>query len=266
VSVKRENGYHFLDPTAETYTFDYLPESDQHRGVIIFEGLESIFGKTPLSKPEEDAVLYHDQIKIMPDGSIELDTNKHFSGSEEAYYRYKLIDSRPTEIKEAFEEEVYGLFPGAKLMKYAHSDPLDFKKRLEIRLKYHATDYCKKAGDILIFRIPDLDIGDWCWEAGKEERRYPVLHSSKSYRKHEVEFNIPEGYDVYYLPGKIEMNNPYFEYKSSYRTNGQKIYYQAELSETAVQIPAEEYDDYRNSCEVKDKSHKRYVLFKEKRE
>jgi hypothetical protein len=265
VAAEGENGYQFLDPVYENIPFDYLPEDDQDRRVLIFREHQPSFGETPLAKPKENAVVYRRDVKIMPDRSIKVDSYTRYSGEEESEFRYALANGGSTEVKESFEEAIHELFPSAKLTEYGYTDPFDFKQRLEIRLKYHAADYCKKAGDILIFQIPEPDIGIWCSEIGKEERRYAILHDSRYYQRDEVVFNIPKGYDVYHLPPEIVMKNPYFEYRSSYQKNGEKILYQAELFETAVKIPTEGYDDYRNCCQKMNKSHTRYVLFREKR-
>jgi hypothetical protein len=38
-----------------------------------------------------------------------------------------------------------------------------------------------------------------------------------------VNFNIPEGYELYYLPEPVEIKNPYFEYHSSYQKREKDI-------------------------------------------
>lgn len=265
VAVENEDGYHFLDPVAENTPFDYLPEEDQNRCVLIFKQDQPSFRETPLAKAEDNAVLSQTEIEIMPDGSIQVDRHKSLSGEKQLSFRYALIDNTPAEKLGALQEAVNELFPGAKLIDYSHSDPFDFKKRLEIRFKYLATDYCKKAGETLIFQIPKSDIGERCAEASSmESRTHPILHHSRYYYRDQVEFNVPEGYEVYHLPQKIEVKNPYFEYHSSYEENGHKIRYQAELLETAVHIPQEDYNDYKTSCDIMNKSHTRYILFRKK--
>ncbi|MDP6178883.1 MAG: hypothetical protein QGG48_03240 [Desulfatiglandales bacterium] len=194
---------------------------------------------------------------------MEVEISSYWKGSQEASFRSFFIYSGPTEIKETLEEVVNDISQGARLLKYSHSDPLDFKKRFEVTLKYHANDYCKKVGDILIF--PEPYIRERCSATGKEERRYPILYSSRSYSKNEVEFNIPEGYDVYHLPEPVEIENPYFEYRSSYRKKERKIFYKVEFIEKAVKILAEEYVDYKKFCRMMGNNSERYVLFKKKR-
>jgi len=203
------------------------------------------------------------QITVKEDGTIEVKAKGFFSGSEEARFRTYFNNSSPIEIKEMFHEAIDEISPGAKLLDYAYSDPLDFKQRLTVKLKYIAADYCKKAGDILIFQVPGL-YGE-CLESVKQERKHPVLYESQSYSKNEVRFSIPEGYDVYHLPEPVEIKNPYFEYRSSYRKIGEGIFYQDKHINKAVRIPLEEYRNYHKFCKLMEKSCERYVLFREQR-
>ena len=262
VSTKKEGKYNFFDPVAKNYRFNYLPNSDQNRDVLIFDSEKIVFEKTPLAKPEENAYYNQSQIRIGLDGSIECELKNFGSGSEEASLRSFFTKNRPTQIKESLEERVDEIFSGASLLKYTQSDPMNFKERFEVTIKYNAQDYCKKAGDILIFDVPEI----WkrCPATGKKDRKYPIVVWNNSYKKDEVEFNVPEGYEVYYLPEPIEIKNRYFEFRSSYRQEGKRIFYQGELIRKAIQITPEEYAFYQNWCFGMEKSFNRSVLFRKK--
>lgn len=263
VAIENGKGYRFLDPTAEYYRFAYLPDSDQNRGVLIFKDRENTFARTPLAEPQDNAVITQKQIEIKTDRAIEVEAKTFGSGSEEEFLRSFHIYLRPIEVKEFLEEFVDDISPGAKLLEYTHTDPLDFKKKFIEYIKCYAPDYCKKAGDILIFQVPL--IGKSCDGTGKEERRYPIVYRSKSYKKDEAEFNIPDGYEVYHLPEPVEIKTPYFEFHSSFKKEGERVLYQGEFIRKAVKISPEEYTNYRKFCQMMEKSCERYVLFREKR-
>ncbi|MBW2341360.1 MAG: DUF3857 domain-containing protein, partial [Deltaproteobacteria bacterium] len=263
VAVENEHAYHFLDPTAEHYRFDYLPVDIQDRGVLIVKGETTIIGKTLLQEAEDNADIKEHHIKIAADGAIEVSVNMLRSGSWEAWRRYFYAESSPTEIKESLEKNVHKISPGAKLLEYTYTDPLDFKKEFREYLKFYTPDYCKKAGDILIFQVP-IKERSW-YETAKEERRYPLLYIWSTYRRDDVKFNIPEGYEVYYLPEPVEIENSHLKYRASYRSEGARVFYQSEVIRKAGQIPLDEYADYRESCQAMEKSHGRCVLFSEKK-
>jgi hypothetical protein len=262
VAIEKEGKYHFIDPVADNYHFDYLPGSDRNRDVLIFDNEKIVFDKTLLAKPEENSYYSQSQIKIGLDRYIECEVKNFGFGGKEASLRSFFIENRPTKIKESLEERVDEISSGAKLLTYTHSDPANFKERFEVTIKYNAKDYCRKAGDILIFDVPEI----WksCPATGKKDRRYPIVVWNNSYSKNEVEFNVPEGYEVYHLPEPVEVKNQYFEFRSSFRQEGDRVFYQQELINKAVRITPEEYDSYQKYCQGMEKSFNRSVLFKKK--
>jgi len=262
VAVENERGHHFLDPTAQYHRFDYLPEYDQNRGVLIFKDHKTIFSHTPLDKPEANGYISQNNIEIKTDGSIEITERNLTSGDNEASQRQFYTEYTPIEIKETLEEIVNDLAPGAKLMEYDYTNPLDFQARFTESVKVRAPDYCKKAGDILIFQLPDIEIS--FFGASKEERRYPIVRKANSHRKNVAAFNIPKGYEVYHLPEPVQIENPYFEYRSSYRMDGGKVFFLGECITRAGLIPPQAYEGYRRSAQDVEKSCERYVLFREK--
>jgi transglutaminase-like putative cysteine protease len=262
VSIRNEGRYHFIDPVAKNYRFDYFPDGDRNRDVLIFNDEKIVFDKTPLAKPEENSYYSQSQIKIGLDGSIECEVKNFGFGGKEASLRSFFIRNRPTKIKESFEERVDEISSGAKLLTYTHSDPVNFKERFELIFKYDAKDYCRKAGDILIFDVPEIRKG--CPDTGKKDRRYPFVVWNNSYNKDEVGFNVPEGYEVYHLPEPLETTNQYFEFRSSYRQEGERIFYQGEFIRNAVRIAPEDYPVYKKLCEGVEKSFKKDVLLKAK--
>ncbi len=262
VSTEKEGIYHFIDPVAENYRFNYLPSSDQNRDVLIFDNKKIVFARTPLAKPEENAYYSQSQIKIGLDGNIECEVKNFSFGGEEASLRSFFIKNSPTKIKDSFEERVDKISSGAKLLTHTHSDPLNFKERFEVTIKYNAKDYCRKAGDIWIFDVPEIQKS--CPATGKKDLKYPIEFWNTSYNKDEVEFNIPEGYEVYHLPEPMEIKNQYFDFRSSYRQEGERIFYQGELIRKVIRITPEECASYQKWCSEMEKSFNRSVLFKKK--
>ena len=260
--TKKKDKYNFFDPVAENYRFNYLPISDQERDVLIFDNKKIVFARTPLAKPEDNAYYSRAQIKIESDGNIQCEVKNFSSGGEEASLRSFFKKSSPTKIKDSLEERVDKISSGAKLLTYTHSDPLNFKERFEVTIKYNAKDYCRKAGDILIFDVPEIQKS--CPATGKKDLKYPIEIWNTSYKKDEVEFNIPEGYEVYYLPEPMEIKNQYFDFRSSYRQEGKRIFYQGELITKVIRIAPEECASYQQWCFGMEKSFNRSVLFRKK--
>jgi hypothetical protein len=215
-----------------------------------------------LPKAEGNAWQTVQKGKIEKDGSIENEVKEFGSGDREASHRSSFSKRSPIEIKESMESRVHEITPGTRLLEYSHSNPLNFKEKFTIKIRYRSRDYCKSAGDLLIFELPEIWQG--CSSINKVERRYPLVRLTNSYDRNEAEFDIPEGYETYYLPEPIEVANKYFEFRSTYRKEGEKVIYQGGFLEKAMRIPPDEYLAYQGYCQEVSKSFRREVLFRKK--
>ena len=264
VAVQQKDGYLFLDPTDGECRFGYLPAVDQNRDVLIFKDHEVIFAKTPVEKPQASGKFSQQAIRIGTDGSIEVSTTETYRGDFDSFRRWFYLHRSPTQIKEGFEQRVDAISPGARLIEYSHSDPLDFKQPFYEKFKYHAPDYCQRARDILTFRIPA--IGSACLESGKNKRRYPLDIWRRVYRSNRTQITLPQGYEVYWLPDPIEIKCPYFEFRSNYREEYGKVIYTQEFIQKATRISPEQYPSYRKFCqEMENKNKKQSIFFVKKK-
>ncbi|RLB06925.1 MAG: hypothetical protein DRG50_04280, partial [Deltaproteobacteria bacterium] len=263
VAIEAKEGYHFLDPTGETYSFHYLPSEDQNRDALLFQNQKGIFIHTPTADPQENGVLYRQIIKISSDGSIEVEKTSLSFGDIAASNRATYMDCGPTELREIFERAVSTVHPGAKLIDYSISDPLDFGQPFTKIYRCFAEGYCKKAGDLLIFQLPDVSYS--CFVPTKEKRRYPIELSYVHSLKNEVEIYLPDDYEVYYLPKAVKIKTPYFDFSSSYWHEGTKVFYRGERIRKATVIPLKDYPLYRKFCHLMERSSGEWVVLKKKK-
>ncbi len=262
VAVEKGKEYLFLDPLAAAHPMNYLPVVDQNRDAIIFKDQGITFSKTPLAKPQENAAYRQHRIHLDADGSMEDQVKNSGSGETEASLRLLFIDYSPRETRQLIEKRLDRSFSGATLVAYSYSDPHNFKSPFTCEITYRSPDFCQRMGEILIFALPRLQTG--CQAVGTKERIYPIELWGLSVRKEDVEFNIPEGYDLYFLPGEVEILTPFFEFRSNYQRKNGKIFYQGEFIEKDLMIQAEEYPEYQKFCQTIEKSYKRVVLFRKK--
>ena len=126
-------------------------------------------------------------------------------------------------------------------------------------MKYVAPEYGKKAGGILIFKVPGIEKG--CVSTGKQQRRDPLVFWTNASSSDAVVFTIPQGYEVYYLPDPVKVDTPYFTFNSSYRKTGNRVIYRGEYVRKAGRTSPQEYPRYQQYCQEMEKSCKKYVLF-----
>ena len=92
------------------------------------------------------------------------------------------------------------------------------------------------------------------------------MRSNKKPRPTKEEKDRCQHGENYHLSEPIEIKNEYFEFRSSYRQEGDKISYQGELIMKALRITPEEYASYKNCCFGMEKSFNRSVLFQKKKD
>ena len=263
--VAKDNGagFQFLDPTGDSTSFSYLPAADQNRGVIVVKEGRMVFAKTPQESAAAGGTFSVKRIKISADGSADIDIYSRFSGSEEASFRSYFVENNPAAIKQFFEKVGWEALRSARLLDYAYLDPLDFTKKFEFTASYSVDRFWERAGDIVILPIVD-DVGE-CIAADTAERTFPIVSDSLEFSQEEVRFSMPEGFKVYFLPEKVEIVNPYFEYRSGYHKEGSEIVVLNEFVKNAVIIAPEDYAHYRSCCQMRREARSNHALIKKKR-
>ena len=263
VATESGEGFRFLDPTGGSTSFGYLPAADQNRGVIVVKEGRLVFTETPRESAHANGIFSKKRIRIMADGSADIEIYSQFSGAEEALFRFTFGESNPALIKQLFEKVGWDSLRGARLLDYDYSDPLDYTKKFEFNASYSLDRFWERAGDILI--LPTVDDMGGCVAADTAERAFPIVCDPLEFSEEEIRLSIPEGYKVHYLPDKVEIVNPYFEYRSSYHKEGSEIVVHNELVKTAAIIAPEDYAHYRSCCQMMRESRVKHALLRKRK-
>jgi hypothetical protein len=264
VAIEQAGGYLFLEPTNEQCTFGYLPSYDQDRDVVIFKDHAPLFARTYVEEPRASGTFSRQAIRIAQDGSIHVSVKNTYAGDFESGQRWLYLNESPTQIKERLEEDVDWISAGAQLIEYSHADPLDFTEQFYVHYTYEAPEHCQRGKDILTFRVPNIWSG--CQDSGKEERRYPLAIWRRAYRNRTVQITGAEGYEVYALPDPVDIQCPYFKFRSRYREGDGGVTYTQEYIQKATRVSAEEYPEYRRYCKRMEKAGEKQTIFFIKKE
>ena len=170
------------------------------------------------------------------------------------------MDCGPSELRETFERAVSTVHPDAQLIDYSISDPLDFEKPFMRTYRYTIMDYCKESGDFVIFQLPGVSYG--CPFPLTKRRRYPMELPSVYSLRNEVMVNIPDGYTVHYLPKPVDISTPHFGFHSSYRHEGDQIFYKGEQLGKTTTIALEDCALYRRFCQEIERGTRQWVVLK----
>lgn len=261
VALEKGGRFVFLDPVESNYKTDYIPWNIQNKDALISKGNRGIFWKTSSARPEENSLLFMIRMNINGDGQIIGDTTISATGDEEAGLRSSFIQKSELEIRKTFENIFQQDMPGSILQKIEHSNPTNMKEVFKVNITFSVDGYCRKAGDLLI--LPSIDNKDDCLGIQSRKRIYPIKIESKYFVAIEVDFNIPDGYEIYFVPNSEKFKIKLIEGRSVYQVDGKRVTFKREFIAKETAIAPYEYDDYKKICEAISKSAKHEILFRE---
>jgi len=251
----------WLDPTCEVASFGEIPGDDQEKLALVFFEDKAKFLRVPLKNPEENAIKTSMLININPDRSINVKMNiKTFGQSEMQMRSFKYL--KPARRKQIVEDWINSIAPGAKLkeFKFTNLDNLDIPVELDI--EFSAPDYLKKAGDVLLFSIPGIQIDAGL--VGKEKRNYPVVFSTTYLSIDKAEVLLPSQFQVQFLPEEIELKLPYIYFRSEYKSEDRKIFYEGILKRNTTEIEVYEYKSFKEFMEKASRKSQEKIILREK--
>ncbi|MCM8771298.1 MAG: transglutaminase-like domain-containing protein, partial [Candidatus Omnitrophica bacterium] len=256
-TVKINDAYIFLDPTAETCSFGDLPASDQARKVLVFQDNSFKILQTPLSKAEDNLVREELVIRANSDGSIKAKKKVFTFGYYDQGRRYWLLYTPPKLIEEAIKEKIQEVSIGAQLEDYNLSDVADLDKPTVLEYAFKGSDYFIIAADIYI--LPLLGKINTAL-VSKESRRYPIEFDVLDKFEKTIEIKIPPNFKLRFMPQSFEKESRWIKIKIEYRFEKDTLYYKETKTLKQIIIPTSEYQDYKKFIEEVAKLSKQQIV------
>ena len=208
-AIPREDGYIWLDPTAETCPFGYLPFQDQGRKALLIKGeKEWSFERTPVYPPESNGLRLVRSLKLLPDGSIEGEERTVAWGQQGMIHRFvhRLIPER--RVKELVQMEMAARYPGAEVVEVKRSDPWKLEDPFEVVVKFRAPGPPAGSGAFRLLPIPGEGFSELASLVWSDERRYELRPSTPpGVYERRVEVELGPWFEVEAAPGDEELRN-----------------------------------------------------------
>lgn len=245
--VNIEGKDYWMDPTVETAALGELPGDDQDTEVLVFFPEGARFVHIPLFAPEENHVIEERTWSLDEQGALEGATTTTYFGEYAFALKYSFKYAKPVQRESYLQSVVNNAYPGGRLLDYEISDPTDQDLPFSIKMEYTAPEFLKRAGDQWILRIPGMGVSTS--NVGKEERTYPLIFNNTLSLTRHIEIDLPEGFQVIYIPQNLELELPYATYNISYRSYGTSISIEEEYGRSQVEISVEEYPEFKEFVE-----------------
>ena len=251
----------YLDSTANMYRYPSF-RSDDYGSVAMLEG-ERKLEKIPYPEPSENAVTVDSDIVMDESGGFDLTRTTTAVGPKEATLRYHLTGIKPKTRKESLLQAARLLSADGTVVDYEDIGVDDLASPIKSRVWMKLPDYCRKTGNYYYFKLPGLTSKFPQIELAK--RIHPLKFSVPyaAYKTYRVQ--LPAGFKIEALPKPLNISDPLFSAKATYKLSGNTLTLDYQLKHRAGEVPLARYDEYRNKLlEVERYTNQSIFLINEK--
>lgn len=244
--VPGENGQpgRYIDGTALFQPYTVLPALNQGVTAVHLVNGKFVFREIPLDAPEKNL----SQTTIQADlnangsaaGSVQMKMNGNFAPG------FRMAMQTPDVFRQQLEQVVGGMYPGAKVQDWSHSDPNDRYADADVTLKVQVPRLLEGSNGRLVVRVPEnLRLQATRSLTPQDKRTYDIWLSTSRRRIIEQVYKVPEGLEVESLPQPGQLSTPWITFDRKVNTQDGKITIVTTMDVKAVKIPRSGYDELR---------------------
>lgn len=236
----------FMDPTAETCSFDDLPASDQQRKVLLFREDTFEIQEIPFYQASHNLLSQGMDIKISQDETVFGQRTVSTGGVYDQAQRYWLVYTPPDVIRERLREKIQDISIGAKLITVDIKNLDNLNLPVVLNYSFRGQEYFTEAGMMRI--MPQLASLDNSLIA-QEKRKYPIDFEYLDTKEAVFEIAIGDNFIVKYIPKSINEDSPWLSFSAEYSHRGNKIYFKQKTTLKKALIKVEEYASFKTFFE-----------------
>ena len=229
----------WLECTSQTIPFGFLGDFTSDRKVLVIKEHGGHLAKTPVYGIQDNFQYTRAKVNLTPEGNATAEISRKFGGLQFEDNNDK-ITAQPEDQKDWLYD--YLKIPNFKI---SHSD---FKQKdpdlpeSVLNVNLDMTTYCSTSGKRMFLPVNLVNRSTYVPSKTKKrwsnfERFVPYIDSDS------VEYNIPEGMSVEFLPEKTEIHSPFGNYVSSVTFSDNKIYYYRQVEMFKGNFTKEQYED-----------------------
>ena len=240
-AVPRDGGnYIWLDPTADTCSYDDLPARNRGRKGFVIQSERGEFVEIPISTPGSNQLLVDTEIALTEDGTVQgtmrVDTLGQYN--IEARLEYKQVS--PSAWKDTLAVGLSKQFPGVRVDSVQISDLADLNVPVQLNVAFTVENYAEPVDNRLMFPLPSDEFSDYAEIFAAAERQHPLDLSYPMQMKKTIRIALPEGWTATF-PKDIHLENRFASVERQYELEGNQIHYEINFRIKESIIPPEDY-------------------------
>ncbi len=245
-AVELDGMFVFMDATAETTSFGYLPVSDQERPVMVFKNRTWQIITTP--RREDNGVEYTMVINLDKDENARVTREVTTKGFFTAGHRWYLKYTHPSKIKENIQKKMVTFSPFARLLEYKILYVDDFDRAPLLKYTFVASKFLNPAGHLRV--IPPVnEVGLEYALISRERRSFPVDFRAIYKKEARITINLPPNLGVKYLPDDVTVDTEWFSFHTKYTHKNNQIVVVQVFRTKKREVPVKEYKAFKKQME-----------------
>ena len=264
VAIPRQNGYLWLDTTAEVCPFGNLPPSDQGKVALIAREDKTELVTTPLFPADENSRLREIKASISSEGELNADVEISTKGIYDLVYRYAFRYLKPTEQRRSLSESLNRSCPGAVLKEFSISNPHNLDTPFKESYQFSAERYGIRLKNQIIFKPAILESLSSTDLVAAKERKFPIDFGRIWQIRDRIIFSIPEGWTVETLPESLSLKEKFGNFSSTFQKEDEKIIYERVFSMEYKEIPVSLYPKLKEFYHQIVYQDKKLIILKQK--
>jgi hypothetical protein len=236
----------YFDPTDEFTPLGRLPSSLQaNYGLLVTaEGGELV--QLPLQAPATNRLERVAKLTLGEGGELSGEVREVRWGEPGIELRTVLQAATTGERPKVVEKFLAGFLGGFTLQRAQVGNLDDLDENLLLNYQFHARQYAKPVGNLLLVRPRVLGAKGSGLLEQKEERRYPVEFDEATWQSDRYEIELPTGYRVDEVPAPVEAVHDFAEYRSEVEIEGNLLRYKREYVIKQVHVPVERLGELKD--------------------
>ena len=264
ITVAEIDGKHvFLDSTNFDYRYPEIASFDY--GVNVINAFDRKIDFVPVPNPEDNASHYDYELAIAPNGDTAVKAEMHYTGSREGGLRDYYRSIKKEEQEMAFQHMSKGVASSAELTSWHVDNAENIELPFGIGMGYMIKDYPKRAGNILIFTLPDFAMDtSRTAEVSQDKRIYPISYRDSLGRYYSYHLTLPPNYKVISLPKEITLKTAGSTFNAGCKQeSAASVVCHVKWERPVREIAAGDYADYKKFLEEAASYTKNQLFFKD---
>ena len=257
--VELEDRLIFMDPTAQTTSFEDLPSADQNRRVLVFFDDRYEILETPLIHNNYLNITMVVEIDEREQAQIErrVTSNGYYASGQ----RYYLRRTPPQLIADNLREKMKDFSSLSKLVDFdvENIDTLD--KRPVLRYNFLAYNLLSKVQRLRILPVLGEEIVDASW-INRDVRNWPLYLGSPHEVSIEVRISLPANLTVEYLPEDLEIKSRWLDFSLGCEEREGALLFTEVLSTKEEVVGEDDYLEFKQLIEGILHSLKQQIILK----